>query len=409
MTRILSDIFGTSEHRLRVGIANLERASDGRSADVRLTSQLLQVSKEKMRELGLDPHDTTGPELYAALKERLRADDRRLSRTLQQAAGSQDVVACVAHALRTADIRHTTFALKSTILKSHLKKLPPKHVMKRLGYRSLDSLLKHEQPANVLAAAWLVETPTWQKSFSESYKKLQASDFETRPITVLTPDTARWQKLAAGLVGDYKHNVVALKELGTIVLLPLPASAPQAATITMLTLALHSMNEIRAASTYLKLCQVKADFGREVQEVVADEPHLGAELLDRPVSWQMLQRYFARFTDAFRAELFEPHVQAEDLSWHSIEAVLESLEPSLAFWQGSEHIATVHDHQPVSFNVVDVALAVCNDLPFSSRVVHYLQHSLWHELLLQYLQHERVEQTVLGHLQTELVTEPAYI
>jgi len=281
--------------------------------------------------------------------------------------------------------------------------------MKQLGYRSLESMLKHEQPANLLAAAWLVETPTWQKSFRDSYKKLKATDFEARPIAILTPDSERWQKFADSVVSDHKHNVVALKELGTIVLLPLPADVPEAVTTTTLTLALHSMNEIRAASTYLKLCQVKSNFGLEVQEVVADEPKLNTELLDRPVSWQMLQRYFARYVDAFRAELFEPHIQAEDLSWHNVEAVLESLEPSLAFWQGTEHLALVYDHEPVSFNIVDVALAACNKLPYQNRIVHYLRHSMWHELLLQYLQHERVEQTVLGHLQTELVTEPVRI
>jgi hypothetical protein len=189
----------------------------------------------------------------------------------------------------------------------------------------------------------------------------------------------------------------------------LPADAPDSATTATLILALHSMNEIRAASTYLKLCQVKPNFGSIVQDVIADETYLGANLLDQPVSWQMLQRYFARFTDAFRSEIFEPHIQAADLSWHSVEAVLEQLEPSLAFWQGTEHLGLVYDHQPVSLNIVDVALAACNKLPYANRMVHYLQHSLRTELLLQYLQHERVEQTVLGHLQTELVTEPVLI
>lgn len=409
MTRILSDILGADEHRLRLGIHNLERASGGGSADVRLTADMLQASKRKLLELGLDPHDTTGPELYAALKQRLQSDDVRLSAALREAADSDDIVASVAYALRAADIPRSSFALKASALKAIFKKQPPKHVMKQLGYRSLDSMLKHESVAALLAVAWLLEAPTWQKSLRDHYKRLQATEFEVRDITISTPNTERWGKLADSLVQDQKHNVIALKELGAVVLLPLPANAPESTTTATLILALHSMNEIRAASTYLKLCQVKPNFGSVVQEVIADEPYLGAEMLDQPVSWQMLQRYFARFSGAFRSELFEPHIQAADLSWHSVEDVLEQLDPSLAFWRGTEHLGLVYDHQPVSLNIVDVALAACNKLPYANRIVQYLQHSLRAELLLQYLQHERVEQTVLGHLQTELVAEPALI
>jgi hypothetical protein len=74
MTRMLSDIFGAEEHLLRQGLQKLERASGHDSADVRLTAEVVQGSKRKLMELGLDPHDTTGPELYAALKRKPEAD-----------------------------------------------------------------------------------------------------------------------------------------------------------------------------------------------------------------------------------------------------------------------------------------------------------------------------------------------
>jgi hypothetical protein len=268
-------------------------------------------------------------------------------------------------------------------------------------------MLKHEQVGSLFAAAWLLESLTWRRSFHDGYKRLKATDFETRDIAVLHPVSERWQKLADTLVSARKHTVVALKELGTVVLLPLPAEVPPAVTTTTLILALHSMNEIRAASTFLKLCQVRADFGTVVQEIVADEPQLSTELLDQPVPWQIIQRYYARFQEAFRSDVFEPHIQASDLSWHSIEQVLEGIEASLGFWKDTDYLALVHDHQPVSLNIIDIALAVSNRLPYEQRIVHYLRHSLWHELLLKYLKHENVEQLVLGQLESKLVTEPA--
>jgi hypothetical protein len=261
----------------------------------------------------------------------------------------------------------------------------------------------------LLEAAASIESATWRKAFHESFRKLKASDFETRPIAVLTPDSERWQKLADTLVGTRKHTVIALKELGTIVLLPTPQDVPPAVTTATLILALHCMNEIRAASTFLKLSQMHSDFGLIVQEVVADEPQLSTALFDQSVPWQMVQRYYARFQDAFRAEIFEPHIQANDLSWHSIEKVLESIEPSLGFWKDTQHLALVHDDKPVSFNIADVALAVCNQLAYERRVVHYVRHSLQAELLLKYLKHDSVEQVVMNQLDGELATEPALI
>jgi hypothetical protein len=66
-----------------------------------------------------------------------------------------------------------------------------------------------------------------------------------------------------------------------------------------------------------------------------------------------------------------------------------------------------HLHKPVSCNIVDVALNVCNNVPFEKRLVHNFQHSLWHELLLRYLHHDAIEQTVLHELQPVLASEYA--
>lgn len=409
MTRMLSDIFGTEEHTLRQGLDRLERVSGFGSADVRLTADMLQATKRKLHELGLDPHDTTGQELYGVLVQRLQDDDARLSTALRKLSGSEAVVDGVAQALRSADIPRNSFALKATVAKALLKSHIPKQTMRQLGYRSLESMLKHEQIGALFAAAWLLESVTWRRSFHDSYKKLKAVDFEVRDIAVLSPNAERWQKLASTLVSARMHTVVALKELGTIVLLPQPSQVPPAVTMTTLILALHSMNEIRAASTFLKLSQVRPDFGAVVQEVVADEPQLSADMLDQRVPWQIIQRYYSRFQEAFHSNVFEPHIQASDLSWHSIEQVLKSIEPSLSFWEGTDYLSIVEDHQPISLNIIDVALAVCNNLPYEQRIVHYLQHSLQAELLLKYLKHDNVEQLVLERLESELVAEPALI
>jgi len=157
----------------------------------------------------------------------------------------------------------------------------------------------------------------------------------------------------------------------------------------------------------LKLCQVKTNFGKILQEIVAEEPLLGSSMLDHPVPWQIIQRYYARFSNRFSEEIFEPHVQQEDLAWHSIEKILTYIEPSMEFWRHTTNLSLLHNHEPVSMNIIDVALNYCNGLSYRNRIVEYFQHSLWHELLIRYLKHDAVEQTILRGLQAELINEPA--
>lgn len=393
------------------GLAKLESASGHNSTDIRLSSEITRAVQRKLHDLGLDPKDTTGEELYHALAERLMADDVRLLKSLREKFGDETsgTITQVASALRQVPVPRSVYALKTAVAKRVLKKVQPKHVMKRLGYRSFDSMLKHEQPATLLAAAWLVETAVWHKQMLEQYKKLKSGDFEIRTMAVLCPDTKRWDDFAAELVHSNHHTVLPVKELGAVVLLPLPADQPPAATTVTLLLALHAMNDVRAASTFLKLCQVKPDFGRIVGEIVAEEPSLDTGLLDRPVPWQIIQRYYARFNDRFRSEVFEPHVQADDLAWHSIEKILTYIEPTMEFWHHTSTLSLLHNHQPVSMNIIDVALNYCNGLPYQHRIVRYFQHSLWHELLIRYLKHSSVEQSVLSGLNAELVEAPAII
>lgn len=412
MTRVLSELLGMNPLEFRAGLTQLEKASGHDNNDIRLTSEVNRAMQYKLRQLGLDPHDTTGPELYNALQSRIKSDDERLVALLRDRYGSDDPsldMAHVAQEIESLPIHKACFTLKATVGRKMLKKTPPKHAMKALGYRSLESFLKHESLPAIYTAAKLTESPTWHTKFFNQYKKLDAADFEIKPLSVISPDTPRWHKLAEKLVSEHKHNVVAFNELATVVLLPLPDNRPPAAVTTSLLLALHAINEVKAASTFLKLSQVKPNFGDELMQVVGGDPALSAQLFGREVSWQVIQRYYARFVDRFRAEIFEPHVQAEDLSWYSVEKMLSHIDPTLEFWHNTTHLSLLHEHRPVSLNIVDVALNYCNQLDFQHRVVRYFRHSLWHELLIRYLKHENVEHLVIGGLQDELVAQPEAI
>ncbi|MEK7059707.1 MAG: hypothetical protein AAB971_03045 [Patescibacteria group bacterium] len=410
MTRFLSESLQAPEPFFRLGLRRLESANGNPNTDIRFSTEVKRETQAKLRSLGLDPADTTAEELYHALQARIKDDDVRLAKTLRTHAATHvsadgDVVSGMIHVLKQLPDSKRCFALKSSSLKALIKRQPPKKALKQLGYRSLDSFLKHEVPVLALSAAWLVEGTTWQQRFMDQYKKLKPSDFEDRNIMLIQPSSMRWQKLATEVVEHNKHNLLSFKELGALIFLPLPKAIPNGTVTVSLSLALHELNKTRASSTYLQLNQVQRDFGKIVQSVAQDELYLHSELLDQPVSWHLVQDYYSRFKHRLSEDIFEPHIGRDDISWHEVEQTLSAIEPSLEFWHHSAHLGLIHGGKPVSLNIVDAALNLCNSLPFEQRIVHYFQTSLWHELLLRYMGHEPVEQSVLNALRPRLATE----
>jgi hypothetical protein len=409
MTRVLTELLGAREPAFHLDLQQLERVSGRAGADIRLTAEIERAMRVKLAELGLHPTDTTGAELYHALLERVRADDAKLTAKLKAKYGAVPGHVQTAKVLADLPISKQVFGLKSAVAKRLLHKQPPKQAMRALGYRSFDSLLRREQLLTIVAAAWLLESNTWRKATLDEYKKLQPADFEIRSLTVLAPHSPKWQKLAEVVVAQKKHNVVPLREYGALVVLPLPKEQPPAATFVSLLIALHDLNEVKASSTYLKLSQVRSDFGACVQAVAGGGATLPANLLSGPVSWNIIQRYYARFSDHIRAEVFEPHVQKEDLTWHSIEKALALIDPGLAFWQQTAALGLNDKRKPVSMNVIDAALNFCNQLTYEDRLVGYFRRSLWDELTMRYLKAENVEQAVVAGLTSKLAaaTVPA--
>jgi hypothetical protein len=407
MTRVLSELLGAKEPGFRLGLKQLERAGGDPSEDIRLSAEITQAVQAALRELGLDPRDTTGPELYNALLERAKRDDEVVRELLGLRSGDHDLNLRVQRLLESLDVPKKVFALRATAAKRLLKKHLPRKAMKLLGYRSADSMLKHESVAQIFAAAAIAESPTWHKQLLNSYKQLTPADFETRDVAILAPASKRWEDLSASYVADVKHNILNFKELGAVVLLPLQAEAVDGAALAVTLLGLHAINDIRVTSAYLKLHQVRPDFGSILAKAARDEPYTQASLLGQALPWKLIHRYFARTPEAYNAELFEPHVQPEDLKWRPAEHLLAELHDRLEFWNRRAYLGLLWSGAPVSLNLTDVVLNFCNKLPYEQRIVHYLRDHLWHELMMRYLHQGNLEEAVHEQLGSELVDAEA--
>jgi hypothetical protein len=405
MTRILSELLGAREPAFRQGIQKLEQASGGAAEDIRLTTEILQGMQDRLRQLGLDPQDTTGRELYHALMQRVKEDNvifqDLLGVVLEKDA--HQVTTAVERFVNSLDMPKEVFAMRSVAAKKLLRKHPPKRAMKRLGYRSVESMLKHEPCALIFTAAHLVESLPWHRQISAAYKRLSPSDFECRDLQIMAPTNARWERLAEDYVLQARQNIVGLRELGTVVLLPLPQLRMDAAPMAVTLLTLQAANEIASASAYLKMHQVRPDFGAVVAQIARSEPLTKAEVAGSLLPWKVVQRYFARHPEAYNPDLFEPHVQQGDLRWHTAEDILGKLHPRFEFWKDSSHLGLLAKGDTVSLNIMDAVLNFCNTLPYERRLVRYARSHMWHELLLRYMRQGSIERTLHEQLGDELV------
>ncbi len=146
MTRFLSASLQAKEPFFQAGIRRLESANGHPKTDIRISAEVMSASRDKLRQLGLDPKDTTPEELYHVLQSKVAVDDARLTKTLRTMAATHvsaegNVIEGMIHVLKELPDSKRCFAIKQSVIRSVLKKQVPKKAMKKLGYRSVDSML----------------------------------------------------------------------------------------------------------------------------------------------------------------------------------------------------------------------------------------------------------------------------
>jgi hypothetical protein len=238
----------------------------------------------------------------------------------------------------------------------------------------------------------------------EQYYKLTPSDFETRPIEVIQMPVQRWGDISVDFIHKKKHNITHVKEMGVIIMLPIgPGTHLKAITIFVLPLLFHYLNEIRLYSSFFKLKQVQPDFGKIVVETLIADPSSAAVMAGQHVHWRVIQRYFGKLEKENHPELFEPHVQPEDLHWRRAEEMMTEIDPELDFWDGLDYVAVQEGKRPVALNMLDVAANFVNDTPYDERVYYHFADALWNEIFMRYMGQNNLEDQILKQLDNDLI------
>lgn len=403
MSRFISTLLAKEKTSIRSTLARLESASGENSNDSRLTSEIIVKSKLKIKQLGLDPDDTTAEELFSSLNNLVELHDGFLAKALginQPDDVGSALVKITKFANSTAKTK-TVWAIKHAVAKRQLKSIPPRILMKKLGYRSIDSMIKRESIDDLFAGIRIAEAAEYIEKFYSSFKKLSPSDFESRKLVVRQLAHKKWINASGDYIAKSKNNVIELKELGAVVIMPLPVQKLKGVTIMLLPLILHLLNEIHLYSSYFKFAQVQHDFGEILSSSLLGQPISGITMAGQDLNWQVIRDHFGQLTKRGMSDVFEPHIQLDDLEKNSVEESLYHLEPALHFWFGNDCLGLPYAKGSVSFNIMDAATNYVNGLSFGQNSTKYLQQSLWDELLKRYLSEESMQDQVLQQLDSQ--------
>lgn len=400
----LADLLLAKEPLFSESIKQLEQRSGHQGADVQLLAELATKSAAMMTELGLSPQ-ATAQQTYDAVMQHIKEDNQHLA----QVVGAPDdetletLVPKLVETVRMANIERRCYALTESVARNLLEQLPPPQIMQRLGYESVDTMLRHEDVAELFVALRFAETPEWLNTFNAAYKSMTPDDFEQRDIKVIVFDPNKWGNVAEHFVAKKLHPLTHSKEMGTVGVVPMTVTSMPGAPLKILSMLLHYHNEIRLYSAFFKLISAKKNFGEVLgRTLIAGTPKVSIHAGNH-VHWRVIQRYFAKLDDEQHPEIFEPHVQPEDLHWRAADEALFDIDPQLKFWQGMDYIGIELNGGIISFNLVDNAFGYSNGVSFEDRYSYHFRESLWNEVFSRYMGSDVLRQQILERLDNEII------
>ncbi len=390
----------------------LEQLTHQRGVDVKLAAEIAESAADRTRRLGLPP-DATGPQLYDALLAQVKRHDDHLARAIGGTDPSDlgQMIPLIVAAAQQAPLPKDGWFLREAKARDMLRHMPPLAVMDRLGYHLISQLLERENIYELFLALRFVEDPAWLNDFDRLYHDLTPADFESRQIKVVPFAANKWGDVAEHFIQKKRHNITHSKEMGAIAVMPMRQTHMTGVTLKVMPLLFHYFNEIRLYSSFFKLMQTKKNFGAIISDtLIADPAHI--RMLDNAhIHWRVIQRYFGKLPNERHPEIFEPHLQPEDLHWRRAEEILYDLDPELEFWRGLDYVGVLKGpaHDTVTFNLMDLSLGYSNAIGYDDRYLYHFREALWNEVFARYLGEKVLEQQLLEKLDNAVVAPEVLI
>lgn len=381
VSRILRQLLNQDDALFAIYLSKLEQMAGKPAIDVRLTAEILSTTRHKISSLGLDPDDSTGEELFAALQSKVLECDDALQSYLGHPSSSDEAAKKIDTMVKEIVDSSELWCVKTSVLKVQLKKNPPKKVMKAFRFQSIDSMNKRMDIAEVVFAARILESKTWWTKQKKLLESLTAKDFEKTKLRAIYLKDARWLPILSEWEAQKGHSIISAAECGAVGYVLAGKKVEYISTIPLL---LHACNEIVLHAAYLKLHYVHPSIGLALVHAIDERSMIHSSVSGVSFHWRDVQRYFG--SDQESVEMEYAHLDVQDLGWIHIEALLSLKVPEFAFWVGCDFIGVSYGAgKNISFNVHDMAVSVRSNLGYQHMFTSKMERALRSELMARYL------------------------
>ncbi len=365
------------------GIINkLEKLSGFSSHDLHFDSDTRQLLAKKTSQLALDPNDTSEEEFYWGLMHKFADANKYFEESYfgscKAVAEKMSVVAGMANNSLVAE---NVWSLKTSTAKKLLRKNPPKTLMKPLGYRSLESMLKHEDALLILGVAMSISSVHWTQVTKAQIGKLTTADYEEKPQQVVVLDS-KWVKLTN------KMTVITNNSSAGLVVLSPNALAAEVPLLSLLVITAQNLESGRVHSVAARMPELNS----------ASSPFV-ASFGGAAITWSSLVYHLGRLHQGDHPEILDPYIMPEHLMSRSISDRICSVHPVLNFWKDTGYLLKGHSTRQVSANIIDVATNFANNVSLGSNTTQAGRASYWNHLLHKYMQHPAVFDKILADIE----------
>jgi len=402
----LAKLLGKNDIQLSSFASRLESLSGYPNEDNRLLAEVLAKSALKINSLRLDPADTTAKELYQALLLVYAKHSSEFGRAIGEKDSDSPALKLKRLSQLVAVVAGSrVWALKTAVAKDLLRKHPPKRLMKHLGYRSVNSMLKREDIGELFLGMELLESTRFLKSIRGAKRSLTSSDFALCTARVVVLPQSRWAEPAK------KSPLLSYSaETGTAGLWP--NRLVNTTTYLGLLLLVHqAIDQLTVRSLALKFHQLDSGFKKHLADFWGNEAAPAAQLAGQPIAWRTLFYHYGKgHMGEYGDRLDSYGVDFYDLQTHRRTKRLYDLHVSLGWWTDNEYLLFGDaSGKTVSFNLTDVAVNHGAGALFARRTQHAAKANLWDELVSRYCRHPAVENYFLRKLagNFEFENEPA--